>query len=212
MSAKPLFKVCGMKDRENITALLALNPDFIGFIFYPKSKRYIGNKNLGSFVSAIDTVSKVGVFVNESSSEITNLYNEYKLDFVQLHGNESPEFCTELQTQGIRIVKAFQVNEQFDFSVCDTYEAVCDYFLFDTKSESYGGSGKQFNWDLLKNYTNKKHYFLSGGISLADAESIAKLDDDRIAAIDINSKFENADGLKNIADINEFKNQLIQAG
>jgi len=195
-----------MKDKKNISDLLKLNIDFMGFIFYPKSKRYIVPENLQAYISGISSIKKVGVFVNESEKNIIKLNQEYQLDYIQLHGSETPELCTSLKNKGLKIIKAFQVNEAFNFNICDTYTNVCDYFLFDTKSIQYGGSGLQFDWELLKNYKNNKPYFLSGGISISDAENIKKISDKRIAAIDINSKFENEYGLKKIEVIDEFIN------
>jgi phosphoribosylanthranilate isomerase len=204
MSKNLKLKVCGMKTQKNIFDLLKLNPDFIGFIFYDKSKRYIVKENLQEYISNINYVKKVGVFVNETTINIEKYRQEYKLDYIQLHGNETPEFCNFFYNKNVKIIKAFHINEGFDFAVCDAYKNVCDYFLFDTKSEQYGGTGNQFNWNLLKNYKDTKPYFLSGGISLNDAKKINELSDDRIHAIDINSNFEANNGLKKINEINEF--------
>ena len=193
-----------MKNRQNISDLLKLNIDFIGFIFYPKSKRYLVNEGVSDYISEINLVKKVGVFVNESGENILKYARQYKLDYIQLHGEETPEFCRFFHNEGFKIIKAFQVNETFDFSQCNAYNDVCNYFLFDTKSTQYGGSGQQFDWSLLQNYKNNKAYFLSGGISIKDAENIKKITDERLAVIDINSKFENKNGLKNIEEISEF--------
>ena len=194
-----------MKNRQNISDLLEkIKPDFIGFIFYPKSKRYVVNEKISNFISEIQSAKKVGVFVNEKGKNILKYVREYKLDYIQLHGDETPEYCRFFYNEGFKIIKAFQVNENFDFSQCEAYQNVCDYFLFDTKSEKYGGSGKQFNWELLENYKADNPYFLSGGISTNDVESIKKIKDNRLAVIDINSKFENKNGLKNIEEIKLF--------
>ena len=197
-----------MKNRDNISELLKLDIDFMGFIFYPKSKRYVVNEGIADFISEINTVKKVGVFVNEKGENILKYARQYKLDYIQLHGDETPEICRFFYNEGFKIIKAFQVNENFNFNICDAYNDMCDYFLFDTKSTQYGGSGQQFDWSLLEEYQNEKPYFLSGGISINDADKIKKISDKRLAVIDINSRFENKNGLKNIEEIAEFINKI----
>ncbi len=204
------IKVCGMLDKQNISDLLELNINFIGFIFYPKSKRYIVKENLQDYIRNKNSVNKVGVFVNETSDNILKYSQEYNLDYIQLHGNETSEFCKTLKTKNIKIIKAFQINNNFNFSICKEYQDFCEYFLFDTQTTQFGGSGKQFNWDILQNYKLKKSYFLSGGISLNDTEKIEKLNDNRIYAIDINSRFEDENGLKKVDEINIFINRVKQ--
>lgn len=203
------LKVCGMKYPDNIRKLSELKPDFIGFIFYDKSKRFIGDGLDVSKLNIDKLIEKVGVFVNASIDYILEKLKKYSLDLVQLHGNESPEFCKELQQQSIKISKAFQVDENFDFSELASYYDVCDYFLFDTKTKLYGGSGKKFNWQVLEKYDNKKPFFLSGGIALDDIAEIKKLKNLNIYAIDINSKFEIEPGLKDIEKIKQFKEGLM---
>jgi phosphoribosylanthranilate isomerase len=203
------LKVCGMKYPDNIRKLSELKPDFIGFIFYDQSKRFIGDGLNISKLNVDESIEKVGVFVNASIKYILEKLKKYSLDLVQLHGNESPEFCKELQQQSIKISKAFQVDENFDFSELASYYDVCDYFLFDTKTKLYGGSGKKFNWQVLEKYDNKKPFFLSGGIALDDIAEIKKLKNLNIYAIDINSKFEIEPGLKDIEKIKQFKEGLM---
>ena len=202
------LKVCGMKYPDNIRKLSELKPDFIGFIFYDKSKRFIGDRLNINKLNIDETIEKVGVFVNASIKYILDEVQKYGLNLVQLHGNESPEFCNELQQQNIKISKAFQVGEDFDFSELANYQAVCDYFLFDTKTTLYGGSGKKFNWQILEKYDNRKPFFLSGGIGLEDIGEIRKLKNLNIYAIDINSKFEIEPGVKDIEKIRKFKEAL----
>lgn len=202
------LKVCGMKHLKNIEALVKSKPDFIGFIFYEKSKRFVGDELDISKLNTPKSIRKVGVFVNSSIEYILENFKKNKLDLVQLHGNESPEFCNKLYKKDIKISKAFQIDEDFDFSALEAYHGVCDYFLFDTKTKLYGGSGKKFNWQVLERYDNKKPFFLSGGIDLEDTGAIKSLKKLNIYAIDINSKFEIGPGLKDIEKIKQFKEAL----
>lgn len=198
------LKVCGMKYQDNIRQLAELEPDFIGFIFYEKSKRYVTNGLDIKSLNIPKSIKKVGVFVNSTIEVINEKVQLYKLDFVQLHGNESVEFCRELKQAGIKIIKAFQIDEDFDFFVIERYETVCDYFLFDTKTKLYGGSGNKFNWQILEKFNNQKPFFLSGGIDMEDVDEIKKLKNLNIFAIDINSRFEINPGNKDIEKIKEF--------
>ena len=198
------LKVCGMKYPDNIRQLIELKPDFIGFIFYNKSKRYVNNELEIKRLGILKSVKKVGVFVNSTIEEVQEKEKSFKLDFVQLHGDESPEFCLGLKKSGIKITKAFQVDEAFDFSLLKQYETVCDYYLFDTKTKLYGGSGEKFNWKILEKYDNQKPFFLSGGIDIDDVDEIKKLKNLNIYAIDINSKFEINPGYKDIQKIKKF--------
>ncbi len=202
------LKVCGMKYPDNIKQLAELEPDFMGFIFYDKSKRFINNSLNISELELNKSIKKVGIFVNSSVKKVQAIMQKHKLDFAQLHGDESPKFCKELKQSGIKITKAFQIDEDFDFSTLELYDAVCDYFLFDTKTKLYGGSGKKFNWKILEKYDNKKPFFLSGGIDLDDIDGIKKLQHLNIIAIDINSKFEISSAMKDIEKIKKFKIDL----
>lgn len=200
-----------MKHPENIYRLAALQPDFIGFIFYDKSKRFVG-ENLNVRNLNIDkSIKKTGVFVNASKTDILKNIKKHDLNLIQLHGNESPEFCKSLYEKGIKISKAFQIDEDFDFKILNAYKSVCDYFLFDTKTKNYGGSGRKFDWDILQAYDNEKPFFLSGGIDLDDVSSINKINNLNIYAIDINSKFEIEPGLKDIGKIGMFMELLSLA-
>jgi len=155
------------------------------------------------------SVKTVGVFVNQTIEEIAEKANNHTLDFVQLHGNETPEFCEKLATKNIKIIKAFSVDENFDFSATKPFEKGVSLFLFDTKGNNYGGNGIKFNWELLQNYTGKTPFLLSGGISKNDSEEIKKFKHPAFLGIDINSGFELEPGLKNIKEIKEFKNLLV---
>ncbi len=202
------LKVCGMKYQENIEAVAALQPDYLGFIFYEKSTRFVqlSTPNLSN------SIKKTGVFVNASLEYIAEQISVHKLGAVQLHGHETPEFCRKLKKNDVEIIKVFSIKNTFDFNVLEPYESVCDYYLFDTKGELPGGNGVVFNWNVLKEYPSTKPFFLSGGIGLDELENIEKFKTSEVSkycyAIDVNSKFELEAGLKNIEKIQEFKSQL----
>ncbi len=201
----PKIKVCGMRDRENIDAIAGLKPDYMGFIFYGKSPRYIGDDYSPENIHHLpSTIKKTGVFVNASEQEISKSVARYELDGVQLHGNETPELCLMVKQMGVEVIKAFLVDEEFDFAVLRPYTEVCDYFLFDTKTKGFGGSGHKFNWSILDNYDNNKPIFLSGGITQNDVEDILNLKHINIYAVDINSRFEKEPALKNVDMVSEF--------
>jgi phosphoribosylanthranilate isomerase len=197
------IKVCGMRDPDNIRRLVELNPDYIGFILYPRSKRYLGN-NYSLSVEIPLTIKRIGVFVNALIPEVVGWVNKLNLDYVQLHGFESPEYCMELANMNIHILKSFSIESACDFSVIENYMPWCDYVLFDNKTPFYGGSGEQFDWTVLQEYKFSKPFFLSGGIGPSDSKSVKKLKNPAPYAIDINSKFETAAGLKDILLIQEF--------
>lgn len=191
------LKVCGLNSRENIESILKCSPDFIGFIFYLRSPRYIGDLS-PEFVRGISSAKKVGVFVNENEENILKNVGQYGLDYVQLHGDETPEFCAAINYR-IPVIKAFQVNDEFDFGFVSKYENACKYFLFDSRSENYGGSGKSFNHAKLEEYRSGKAVFLSGGLDLNITDDILYLQSvhPSVFAIDVNSRFELSPGIKN---------------
>ena len=203
------WKVCGLRD--NIEEVVGLQPDYIGFIFYSKSPRYVGDAFVIPEVD-LNTIKKVGVFVNESVDVVQELVMKYKLDFAQIHGHESMEYCAELQQKGINVIKAFQVDENFDFELLKNYEMAVAYFLFDTKTNQFGGSGKTFDWSVLKKYSLGKEYFLSGGISLGNLEDLKQLDLSKVHALDVNSKFEKEPGMKDIEKLEELKDFINATG
>jgi len=205
MSNRFKIKVCGMTRPENIKAVAALNPDYLGFIFYEKSKRFVGEEfETATLLSLPKEIKKVGVFVNQSNDYILSKKATYGLDILQLHGDESVEQCKELKEKGCTIVKVFQADEQFDFAVTKPYQNYSDYFLFDTKSEGYGGTGKRFDWKLFERYDNRIPLFLSGGLDVDSVEDIKKLTHLNIHALDINSKFESEPGVKKVELIKTF--------
>ncbi len=226
------LKICGMK--YNTAEVAKLQPDYLGFIFYDKSPRNFE----GGIPEVPNSIKKVGVFVNEKMEVILKNIEKYQLDAIQLHGNESSDFCTELRTtchfeqsekshneipqlqssfrndKSIEIIKAFSIKDHFDFNVLKPYEAIVDYFLFDTKGQLPGGNGYTFNWDILMDYPYSKPYFLSGGIGLNEIENLKAFKKSPASkycyAIDVNSKFEIEPGLKTIEELEKFKNELGQ--
>ncbi len=209
MQNKLQLKVCGMRDKENLEALIRLQPDYVGFIFYPKSKRYVG-KDFPTEITRVvpGDIKKAGVFVNEQTGSITDLIQKHGLSLIQLHGDETPEFCSRFSEEQVQVVKAFRVDEQFDFDVLKSYETCVDYYLFDTFTQNYGGSGKKFNWEILADRQIHKPFFLSGGIGPEDARTVQQLKHPDLYAIDINSKFETEPAFKDIKLIKNFMSRL----
>lgn len=201
------IKICGMKFPKNIYEIGTLQPDFMGFIFYPKSKRFVGeNFSLKSIEKLPKTIKKVGVFVNENVATIIAIQKQFSFDAIQLHGNESVADCKVLQENNIKIIKVFLVDNYFDFREVSAFESICDYFLFDTKSNKYGGSGKIFDWKILKKYTLQKPFFLSGGLGLHNIKKISEIDHPQLVGLDFNSQLED----ENYKKITEEVSELIQ--
>ena len=202
------LKVCGMRSHKNILALSDLKPDYMGFVFWEPSKRFVSTTT----PTLPSSIKKTGVFVDEVFDEIKSLIETHQLQAIQLHGNENPAFCDRLKDLNVEIIKVFSIKKDFDFSALSPYENVCDYFLFDTKGELPGGNGYAFDWELLKSYPSSKPFFLSGGIGiddLADLEDISKLNLP-LYAIDVNSKFESEAGMKKIELLKDFKIALFK--
>lgn len=195
-----------MKYTQNRQEVEKLNVDFMGYIFYPQSKRFVGETpKPGLFNSE---KPKVGVFVDENAFEILALAKNLGFEWVQLHGKENPKTCQLLKRQGLKIIKAFSVDENFDFETTLPYEKVANYFLFDTKTENHGGSGQKFNWAILDKYEGHIPFFLSGGIGPADTENILKINHPKLTGVDINSGFEDEPGLKNIEKLEKFIQEI----
>lgn len=192
------LKVCGMRDPENIAALSQIQPDYIGFIFYEPSKRFVGETFM--FFDLDPNIQRVGVFVDASEEYIMKKTVKYFLNAVQLHGNESVELCQNLHARGVSVIKVFSVGESFDFNLLEPYKPYVDFFLFDTKGKEHGGNGVTFDWSVLRNYDGEKPFFLSGGIGLEEITQIAAFDwaGLNLYALDVNSRFETAPGFKNI--------------
>ena len=198
-----------MRDPENISGVVAACPDYLGFIFYPKSKRFVGfNPSLELLAVVPDSVRKVGVFVDETPEKVLEPVQSWNLDVVQLHGNETPGYCQQIKNSGITIFKAFSVDEHFEFNSLIAYSEVCDYFLFDTKGQVPGGTGQKFNWQLLENYKGNVPFFLSGGIGTEDLGAILSFRHPQLFGIDINSGFEISPGLKDTIKSKRFIEQI----
>ena len=197
-----------MREPENIAALSALQPDYMGFIFWALSKRYVSQRT-----PELDkSIKKTGVFVDASVDYIQSAIHTHQLQAIQLHGKETPEYCQLIRDFEVEVIKAFSIKDAFDFSSLTPYENHCDFFLFDTKGALPGGNGYAFNWTLLSNYPSQKPFFLSGGIGIENVSQIKKLlnTDVPLYAIDVNSKFESAPAIKNVEGIKQFKNELYE--
>jgi len=205
------LKICGMKETENIKEISALNPDYLGFIFWEKSKR---NMTLATIPELPETTKKVGVFVDASIQEITAKINQYQLDIIQLHGNESVIFCKNVKKLDVEVIKVFSIDSTFNFSVVKEYVFAVDYFLFDTKGKLPGGNGITFDWNILENYHFNVPYFLSGGIGTTEIDGIKEFLESPAAnkcyGIDVNSRFEKKPGIKNIIKLQKFKKLLYE--
>jgi len=195
------IKVCGMRDRKNIEDVALLKPDFMGFIFYRGTPRFVGD----DFVIPAgfpQSIQRVGVFVNETTEEILRKVETHGLNFVQLHGGETVTQCYDIRKRGVGVIKVFSVDDDMDFKSTSGFADAADYFLFDTKGKLYGGNARRFNWDILRRYDQKVPFFLSGGIAPEHTDEIGKLAGLNIAAIDVNSGVEIEPGFK---DVNRIK-------
>jgi len=192
------IKICGLKYQSNISEVAMLQPGYMGFICYPQSPRYMAAI---PDIDVPENITKTGVFVNESAEKINELIYKYNFDAIQLHGSESPEFSESFMDKVV-VIKAFGIDQDFDFGTLEPYEVSVDYFLFDTKTEKHGGSGQAFDWSLLEQYQMDIPFFLSGGLSLENLEEVRKIKHPQFYGVDLNSKFEIEPGLK---DINKLK-------
>lgn len=195
-----LLKVCGMRDNVNMLEVASCKPDFMGFIFYAASPRYVGT----DFVVSSDfpeSVKRVGVFVNQQTDAIIIHCSKHQLDFVQLHGHESVDQVEKLKSMGYRVIKVFSIDDNFDFNSVKPFESLVDFFLFDTKGKFYGGNAQRFNWKLLDKYTGKTPFFLSGGIKPELVEEIRLLNHSMLAGIDVNSGVEISPGVKDVGQV-----------
>ena len=205
------IKVCGMKYMDNILSVADLQPDYMGYIFYERSKRHFN-----ADIPALNpSIKKTGVFVNSSMSEIIRKIKKYDLKAVQLHGDETFSFCEELKKNmdsDIELIKAFSISEEFNFDTLSSYQEVCDYYLFDTKGQDRGGNGLLFNWNLLNKFHHHKKFFLSGGIGIEELKMLSEFRQTEAGrycyAIDLNSKFESEPGLKITEQLEAFFKQI----
>jgi phosphoribosylanthranilate isomerase len=202
----PAIKICGMLEAENIKQVAGLSPDYLGFIFYEQSPRYVGEKFIVPDIA--EEIKKVGVFVNEKLETIQLLIKKHQLDFVQLHGDETPTLCAALRHSGARVIKAFSIHSDFDWSSLNDYEECVDYFLFDTKGKHYGGNAVAFDWSLLTNYHQRIPFFLSGGLNPENIQAIKALPKMNLYALDINSGVETSPGLKDVSKVKSILNSI----
>ena len=204
-----LVKVCGMRDEVALAEVAALGPDFLGFIFAPKSPRFVGDSLAPELVRALPpSIWKVGVFVNETTENMLAIAKRFGLAAVQLHGQETPVQCEELSEAGLLVMKAFSVGQAVDFAALLPYVPYCDFFLFDTKGAAPGGNGAIFDWNLLSGYNLPVPYFLAGGLGLEHAAELAALRLPGLVGVDLNSGFETAPGVKDAGRLAQMLTQL----
>jgi phosphoribosylanthranilate isomerase len=197
-----IVKVCGMRNAENIRKVEAMGIDLMGFIFWPKSKRYVSERP--SYLPT--NCKRVGVFVDEDIEQVKRIADEYELDFIQLHGHESPAYIRLLDNR--KIIKAFNIATTGDFALTEVYEGVANNFLFDTKGKSIGGNGEKFDWSLLSAYDGNTPFLISGGIGPDDADLLKTFHHPKCIGIDLNSRFEITPGIKDIYKLKQFIEQL----
>ncbi len=189
-----------MREAQNILDVEKVGTQWMGFIFYPQSPRFVSE--VPAYLPK--DAKRVGVFVNETKRKILETASRFGLDLLQLHGSESPDFCDEMGKTGLKIIKAFSIDNYFPSEFVKNYHTVCHYFLFDTKTAAYGGSGKKFNWEILSDYQGTTPFLLSGGISPEGVEEVQNFSHPQCIGLDINSKFEIKPGLKNVEAVKEF--------
>ena len=197
-----MIKVCGMRETDNIREVETLGIDMMGFIFWPKSSRFVNQRP--NYLPK--RVKRVGVFVDEEPEQVKRLADDYGLDYIQLHGHESPEYIFQLG--GLHIIKAFNISTAEDLLQTQPYEGLVDYFLFDAKGKSVGGNGEKFNWDVLDAYHGSTPFLLSGGIGPDDATNVKAFHHPKCIGIDLNSRFEMTPGHKDINKLKRFLEQL----
>jgi phosphoribosylanthranilate isomerase len=202
-----LIKVCGLADAENAGAVSRLDIDMLGFIFWPKSKRYCIIP-CAQITALKFRQKKVGVFVNATEEDIMEKSVAYGLDFVQLHGDETPDFCRKIQSKGLPVIKAIPISSEHDLEKASAYEKCASFLLFDTKCEGYGGSGRTFDWSILNTYSGAIPFLLSGGINPGSAEAIRRFRHPQLAGIDLNSGFELSPGLKDVEKVRGFVGEM----
>ncbi|MCX6239533.1 MAG: phosphoribosylanthranilate isomerase [Bacteroidia bacterium] len=194
-----------MRNQSNIEEVVKLKPDYIGFIFYPKSKRFIGEQIPDDIQTLVPVyIQKVGVFVDEPFDNLLEKFRSNKLDMIQLHGSELPGYCERLMKLHIPVIKVFSIDSGFNFETVEPYELFCNYYLFDTAGELRGGTGIKFDWKKLDEYTADKPFFLSGGIQPTDVAEIKAIKNNKLHAIDVNSGFEIEPGVKDIPKLKTF--------
>ena len=200
------LKVCGMREVANIKSVLAIKPDLMGFIFYPKSKRFVDELSLDGINFGM--TQKVGVFVNEPLDSLAEKVKKFDLDYVQLHGDESLSYLIAVKYLGVKVIKVLRIQDELPIHEILAFEQEVDYFLYDTLSLEYGGSGKKFQWDILNDSPSSKPFWLSGGLSIESLKALDLIDHPGLIGIDVNSKFESHPGMKKIELLRALKKSL----
>ena len=207
LSNSPIIKVCGMREAKNIREIEASGVDWMGFIFWPKSSRYVSE--VPSYLPT--KCKRVGVFVDASIGDVMSQTEAFGLDLIQLHGQESPSYITQLRPHlpaQIQIIKALNIATTSDLEAAKRYEGVVDYLLFDTKGKCVGGNGEKFDWSVLDDYAGTTLFLLSGGIGPDDAERVKAFHHPKCIGIDLNSKFELSPALKDATKLQSFLSSL----
>jgi len=203
------LKVCGLREADNVNAILGLKPEWMGFIFVRSSPRYFDDAVQAVSIAGIPApVKKVGVFADEPVQNILNLHRIHQFDFVQLHGNENVDDCKYLSERGVHIIKAFSIHNAFYFSILDNYMSWIDLLLFDTAGKLPGGNGISFNWQLLQGRRFKKPFLLSGGIGPGDVQALKNFNHPDMKGVDVNSRFEISPGIKDVSALQIFIQQI----
>ena len=199
-------KICGLNNHENLQAIQVFNPDLLGFIFYEKSPRYLDLNRMEKPIQELETsAKKVGVFVDAPIDQVLAYSQLLGLDYCQLHGDESLDYVQTIKAAGLKIIKVFRIGKAgIQKQHLDAFDGLCEYFLFDTNTKNYGGSGKKFDWAIINKYKGKTPFILSGGIGPEDAALIAQVDHPMFAGVDLNSRFESEPGIKNTDSLNQF--------
>ena len=207
-----IIKVCGLREPDNVRQVAAIpGIDLIGLIFYGGSPRYVDSTDTVAIVTSLINRKIVGVFVNDALDEVVRRCADYHLSYIQLHGNETPEYLNLLRIRipaTIKLIKTFSIHAAEDLKPTDEYEGLCEYFLFDTPTSGYGGSGQSFDWGILQFYKGLTPFLLSGGIGPDSFQSLMNFQHRMLAGLDLNSRFELLPGLKNITSLSEFVQKI----
>lgn len=203
-----MIKVCGMRDRDNVSEVAALHPYFMGFIYYPKSPRHIGDMDAAVVKSLPKRVMPVLVTVDMPAEQILEFVDRYGFRGVQLHGDESPDKCRELRSRGLYVLKAMPMSDSSSVAALEPYRGTIDLLVLDTATPGKGGSGRKFNWSLIDGVNFPADFLLSGGIGTDDATSIAQLHHPQFAGVDLNSRFETTPGIKSATLLHQFMQSL----
>ena len=196
-----------MRDVDNILQVASFSPDYLGFILYPSSPRFVGEEfKMPEHLPL--SIKRVGVFVNETTENIQQKTQVLGFDYIQLHGNEPLQQSLDLKDKGLKVIKVFSLDNDFNFNITKPYVPVVDYFLFDAKGRFFGGNAKTFNWEILKHYDQEVPFFLSGGLSAENIAEVSILKEMNLHALDVNSGVEETPGVKSTEKLNAFLTKL----